>query len=208
MEDQSTENVTTSIVDLGRNENESSENRIDSQESRNGSAGNPGSENFQPAPRRRGRPPGSKNRKPGAAAIDVAGNPASAADLAEPPASRKRGPGRPPKTAPTLAVDSLAPQIFGAHKILSVFLKDPLFEVSEAEAKNLARAIINVSEQYAIEFDPRLVAWVQLFGVSAAIYGPRVIVYRAKKAAQQKSQPSPSPDNVMRAKNVGKYVFQ
>lgn len=141
----------------------------------------------EPLKRKRGRPKGSKNR-------NAAGNSDPVAGAAEPPEHRKRaaatGSSRPTKAAPSLAVETLAPQIFGAHKIIATLAKEPIYEVTEAESKSLARAVIGVIEQYEMVFDPRVVAWVQLFGVAAAVYGPRVVISRAKKNAAKKQNPT------------------
>lgn len=63
----------------------------------------------------------------------------------------------------------------------SLILKNPTVAISEAESKRLAGALANVAKQYDMRFNPAVVAWMQLAGVSTAIYAPRIAVNIAQK---------------------------
>ena len=96
-------------------------------------------------PRRRGRPPGSRNR--------------TAAET---------------KASSNLIADFesllLSVHFMGA-KILSI----PEMEIDEEESKKLSDAIKNVAKHYAVNIDPKKLAWAQLFAVAGGTYIPRFI---------------------------------
>jgi len=85
-----------------------------------------------------------------------------------------------------LDVGSLATQIEGLHVLAATFLKNPTLKISPDEAKKLAVAVQNVTKQYNLNISPTLVAWFQLAGVSAAIYGPRIAINIAVRAEMKK----------------------
>lgn len=127
--------------------------------------------------RKRGRPPGSGNKSRGANV--------GAENRVESGSERTAA-----KRTP-LAVDQLAKQIEGGHKLLALFLKKPLgdeaaslFEVSPDESKQLAQAAKNLASHYNITVSPVVMAWIQLGATASAIYGPRVAILVAMKKAE------------------------
>jgi hypothetical protein len=111
--------------------------------------------------RKRGRPPGSGKRS---ANIEP-GNASAGIDAGKKPIKKTE-----------LDVGSLATQLEGVHKMAAIFLKNPTIEISTDESKKLAQALQNLAKQYSITVNPAVMAWVQLIGVSGAIYGPRIAV--------------------------------
>lgn len=96
-----------------------------------------------------------------------------------------------------MAVNSLATQLVGLHKIAALVLKNPTIVITDDEGTKLAQALKNLGAQYNVNPNPAVMAWLQLAGVSVAIYGPRIaLAVAARKAteAQQKArQQSPIP---------------
>lgn len=133
------------------------------------------------APRKRGRPPGSKNRKPGEPGA-LPETPLGAA----PPASAPRG--RPRKVA---QIDStlLARQIQGLHLVAARATGLPELELQETESMLLAEAIASVSREYGLALDGKTGAVLQLLGACAIIYMPRLAhVTARRKAARAQSE--------------------
>lgn len=114
-------------------------------------------------PRRRGRPPGSRNRT-------------AAAE----------------KETPNLIQDFesllLSVHFMGA-KILSI----PEMEIDEEESKKLSKAIKNVAKHYAVNIDPKKLAWAELVAAAGGIYVPRFI------AASKRQPKQPGPQLVKEA---------
>jgi hypothetical protein len=108
-------------------------------------------------PRRRGRPPGSRNRN-------------TAQE----------------KATPNLIADFesllLSVHFMGA-KILSI----PEMEIDAEESKKLSDAIKNVAKHYAVNIDPKKLAWAQLAAAAGGIYVPRFIA----ASKRQPKQPGP-----------------
>ena len=84
----------------------------------------------------------------------------------------------------------------------AAFFQAQQWNISEDEAKSIARAIIEVQEQYSVSLDPKTQAWINLAFILAAAYGPRIMVtyQQAKKpkpkpdAEKQPEKPQPKPD--------------
>lgn len=95
----------------------------------------------------------------------------------------------------------------------ALVLKNPLVEISPAESQKLAAALANVAKHYDFKVNPAIMAWMQLVGVGAAVYGPRVaITIQAKKATRQAQQQT-APSNVQPIRTEpetpsGQYRFQ
>lgn len=84
-------------------------------------------------------------------------------------------------------------------------LKIPEIQLSEAEAKKLDAAIIDVMRFYTdVEISPVVQAWLNLAMVAGVLYGPRVMAYniRTKKAptiqATSAARPQPVPPTPIR----------
>lgn len=94
-----------------------------------------------------------------------------------------------------LDVDLFATQLAGVHKMLALFLKEETFIIKDDEAKKLAQALKNVMALHSLNISPSAVAYIQLLGICAAIYGPRFMALKFKaelKRAQSKAGQAPS----------------
>lgn len=86
------------------------------------------------------------------------------------------------------------------HKLAAMFFKSPFIEISLDEAKKLAHAAKNVLALHNINVSPATLAYIQLVGVLAAIYGPRFAMYQMhlkmvqEQAKQKAANPEPTPD--------------
>ena len=125
-------------------------------------------------PRRRGRPPGSKNVDKGA--------PLDATPI--PPNAPKRGR---PRKGPTIEFDkeALARSVKGTHGTLAFFLNAPELILSDKEAEELAGAFADFAREFDFEPNPKIMAAANLIGVAGIVYVPRVIqIARRAKAAK------------------------
>lgn len=121
--------------------------------------------------RKRGRPPGSKNK----------------ANLSIKP--------QPTRTAP-LSVDGVSAILFSIHGMLAGVTRVPELKLDDAESKQLASAIAEVAKHYDLTADPKMVAWTNLAMTAGAIYGTRMVaIGMRKKTEAKKSQPKPAPEN-------------
>ena len=75
----------------------------------------------------------------------------------------------------------------------SLVLKNPLIEINKSEAEKLASALANVAKHYDFKVNPAVMAWVQLIGVGAAVYGPRIALTMSVKKAAKKEQAANQP---------------
>lgn len=129
------------------------------------------------APKRRGRPPGSKNKE-AAEGGDV--KPNAVPDGA---AVSKRGRPAKKKTQAINAGD-LAKQIQGLHALGAMVTGIQELQLGEQEAEMLAKAVVAVSEQYNLAIDGKTGALIQLAAACTVIYLPRLVVLKKRKAAQ------------------------
>ena len=60
---------------------------------------------------------------------------------------------------------------------------EPAWALTPAEAKNLAVSLAEIARQYSVSVNPKVAAGLQLAGVAAAIYLPRMLAIRAKREA-------------------------
>lgn len=121
-----------------------------------------GSVEGQPAPKRRGRPPGSRNKS--------SGSNSSAAKA---------------KVSPT--VTGIEKTLLSLHMIAATITQTPELALEDAEAVAIAEAVANVSEHYSIPgIDEGPASIVMLAGTLLAIYGKRYLILRAKKTQPQK----------------------
>lgn len=119
------------------------------------------------------------------------------------PAAKKRGrPAGSTKSAgqipPSLGLKNattpknLARSIAGFHAMAAKFTKIKLFELEPEEAKELADAVIEIGAQYNVVINPKVAAWLNLFGVASAIYGPRIALIVMMRAQSKKAAPAQS----------------
>lgn len=121
-------------------------------------------------------------------------------DAAGRDASKPRGKASPNYGTKTKAKTNLGfieKTLGGIHSILVVVTKDDLFELSDDEIRSLAEALSNVQDQYDLRLDPKTQAWLELAGIGAAIYGPRIaakVLMSARKPKEvEEKQEKPAP---------------
>lgn len=116
--------------------------------------------------RRRGRPPGTRN---------------------------KPRDGSPSQTSQNIA-ENLEHLLLSVHVMAAAFLKCPEFELDEQESKKLASSIREVSKFYPITLDPKRLALIELGTMAAMIYGTRgVAIYKRLTAEPKKETPRKEP---------------
>lgn len=144
------------------------------------------------------------NRKSNGDATGNAGKPRSVADdIAGSDQPKKRG--RPRKSADTGSdrtgsysatgkrtakekadiLENLAFQLKGIHELAALYTGLPVLQLTEDESKKLAVAARDVMQYYNFMPDPKVMAWVELLGVSAVIYIPRILLIKAEHDAHR-----------------------
>lgn len=78
----------------------------------------------------------------------------------------------------------------------AIALSYPDFAITAKEARMLADAVIAVAKQYAVEINPKLVAWMQLGGALCAVYGTKAFTLWLQSQAG-KPAPARRADNVV-----------
>lgn len=126
------------------------------------------------------------------------GEPGSPSD---PLAHVKRGRGRPRKDASSsgttgggqqagksggtkakpLDVTLFAAQLMGAHQMIALVTKNPIWIISEKEASALAKALVDVMAYHSIDINPATLAYVKLIGAIAMIHGSRFMMLQKQK---------------------------
>lgn len=120
--------------------------------------------------------------------------------------SRPRGRGRPrgsrngakaTKPAP-LDLDAISGVLYNIHAMGATILSAPRLAIDEGEAKHLAGALKEVQKHYNIPMTEKAIAWTNLAGVAAMIYGPRIFAVRndraKERAAKKASMNGAAPD--------------
>lgn len=109
--------------------------------------------------RKRGRPPGSRNR-----------------NSAGTGSAKKQAKGSP------VHLEGIEKILLSIHVGMAAFLKAPELMISQDEAKTLSSAIAEVSEHYPVVADAKTLAWINLTMALGMIYGPRgVAIYVRNK---------------------------
>lgn len=129
-------------------------------------------------PKRRGRPPGSKN----STAQKLEEKPVSS-DSAAPAAKRGR-----PKKSEGYTDESrarFAKQVQGLHIMAAQLTGFGEFQISDPEAAMLADALINTSQEYGLSLSGKTGAMLQLLGTAAMIYVPRFAIINQKIKAKK-----------------------
>lgn len=75
--------------------------------------------------------------------------------------------------------------LIGIHSAAAAAIRNPVWELGQEEAHNLAVALAAVQAQYALTLDPKTEAWVKLLGVAGSVYGPRVMVSAMMRKSEQ-----------------------
>jgi len=68
------------------------------------------------------------------------------------------------------------------------------WQIDEAEAKELAGAIVSVAKLYDMTPSPHVVAWSNLIGTTGVIYGTRYAAYRVQLEMYREQQRQRSGD--------------
>lgn len=104
---------------------------------------------------------------------------------------------------------TLALQVKAAHEIVGLVTGfGDLCHITTEESETLCAAVLDVMAQYKIKPDPKVVAWCNLVGTMAAIYGVKaylIIEYRKMKMEQmgipqRQTQPPAPVDNIHQMK--------
>ena len=105
----------------------------------------------------------------------------------------KRGPGRPRNSEKEASIRlekiGLTDLLYSLHLMGANILNAPTLELDQEESKKLADAVQKVAGFYAVAFDPKKVAIVELAAVCGMIYGPRIMAWRIER--KKKSAPAP-----------------
>jgi hypothetical protein len=142
----------------------------------------------EPVVRRRGRPPGSKNKPKEAGETNATSRDT---DTVEAPRKRKRK----PKQAD---IDFMAQRLIGLHSMLASFTGTPEFQLSDIEAKMLAESGLQVQREFDIEVGGKWAVLATFVGVAGVVYVPRfkAMKDRAKQrraSAQTHKEAPPYP---------------
>lgn len=68
------------------------------------------------------------------------------------------------------------------------FFKNPLLEISQDEAVTLAAALKDIMALHSINVSPSTLAYIKFIGAIGMIYGPRIALIQAAKAAEKKAK--------------------
>lgn len=123
------------------------------------------------------------------------GGPASGSGKST-PSARSTG-----KAAQKLDLTQFTSQIVGAHKILALVMKNPLWLITEEEARKLAIAVQDVMAFHSINVNPQVLAYVKLAVVVVSIYAPKFLMVMAQAKQQQKRGPIPDSQMPMGVPN-------
>lgn len=120
-------------------------------------------------------------------------------ELSEQPRKRrgrqpKSDTGNSSKSKPSLAVTDrkkFSRQLVGVHQAAALLFRNPLIAITDDEGTALGNALMDVLELHSVKVSPTMLAYLNLAGVSAMIYGPKIAVSIAvsnqKKAAKASS---------------------
>lgn len=124
--------------------------------------------------RGRGRPFGSRTSVPPLTETPVGSEATGEAPQDAAPKTRRR--------KSSVDASALAKQLRGIHALAAKLLPIPgpngtkLLELDDTEATQLAEAVAAVAKEYDLELSGKTGAAIQLLGVAAMIYGPRIYV--------------------------------
>ncbi len=115
------------------------------------------------APRRRGRPPGSKNS----------------------------GTGK--EEARSIRASFIEKTLYSIHLALSSIAKAPEFELEADDAAKLGEAIANVMKYYKVTMTPKQEAWGILIEAAAEVYPPMIVSLYVRRMAEAKKAKAGQP---------------
>lgn len=135
-------------------------------------------------PRKRGRPFQKRNQTASPLQETIVGT-EPADSVKDEPAKQQR------RRKSTVDVGGLAKNLKGIHALAAklVPIKGPdgamLMEISDTEASELANAIAGVAKEYDLELSGKTGSAIQLIGVAAMIYGPRLYMIQQMRLYMQ-----------------------
>lgn len=133
-------------------------------------------------PKKRGRPSNADLASRLGKSPDT---PKSVDDAKPMPGKRGPKPGRRKKGMSDEDKGTLAKQVMGLHQIASMATGVPELAISEPEAALLASAIANVSVEYGLSMSGKTGALLQLLGVAAMVYLPRLGAVKQRAIAKK-----------------------
>jgi hypothetical protein len=83
------------------------------------------------------------------------------------------------------AAKSLSKQLMGLHIMAMHITGAPEMQIGENEADMLANAVINVAQEYNLSLSGKTGAAIQLFGVAAMVYLPRIQAINNRKRSEK-----------------------
>lgn len=95
-------------------------------------------------------------------------------------------------TAKTQTPDGISSVLFSLHAMAASFVKVEELAIDKKEADMLASAINDVQKFYDVQASAEVLLWVNVFGVAAAVYGPRIAAVMMRKRAEKESKPRPA----------------
>lgn len=118
--------------------------------------------------------------------------------------SGKRGPNARTRSAssPSLDLGVLTGILLSVHAGVAGLTSIPEIALAEDEAKELAKATIALEKAFPTNIDPRIFAVMNMVGISAAIYGPRIFAARMRMAEQKKAGEGPPKSEVVNFRTV------
>jgi len=97
-------------------------------------------------------------------------------------------------TAKKVPVDGLARLLALAHLTLANVTHVPEIEINDNEAKMLAVPMAELFELYDIPIDPRVLRTMELVGAMSYVYGPRVYMFKMRKASEKADKQKQAKD--------------
>lgn len=88
------------------------------------------------------------------------------------------------------SLDSLSGVLVILHAGIAAATKTPEIELDEDESKQLAKAVSNVMDQFDFAPDPKVTAIVGLVTTAGVIYAPKIVLIRARNAAEKAERKS------------------
>lgn len=130
-------------------------------------------------PRRRGRPPGSRNRNAGGEPTDIG--------------SAREGRAKTPGD-----ITDLTKVLLSMHDMLAAVCKAEYVEITAEQAKKLSAGIKEVGKHYSFNMTAKQVAIADLVMIVLAIYGPMFVILfkgitKPKVKDNLRTMPSPAP---------------
>jgi hypothetical protein len=129
--------------------------------------------------------------------IDHAGAGADAGADSDSGAGTRRKRGRPagstraPKIKNSRDLSGLEQILLNIHSFAASITKTPELKLEQAEAQELLKAYDTLAQFYPnAVIDPKIMAWVNLFGVLGTVYGTRVFAIKLRRDSERHNRPN------------------